>query len=115
METRGGEIPTRVKSLSNNCFIDANHTGDNTTRRSMTGILIFCNRYPIIWRSKRQNGVETSTIGSEFTSMNNYVELIAALRYKLRIFGFPIDISTDIFYDNEAVYKNVSTPESQIR
>ena len=42
------------------------------------------------------------------------VELIAALRYKLRMFGVPIDGSTDIFCDNEAVYKNASTPESQL-
>ena len=44
--------------------------------------------------------------------MKNYVDLIAALRYKLRMFGVPIDRSTDIFCDNEAVYKNASTPES---
>ena len=30
-------------------------------------------------------------------------------------FGVPIDGSTDIFCDNEAVYKNASTPESQLR
>ena len=29
--------------------------------------------------------------------MKNYVEMIAELRYKLRIFGVPIDGSTDIF------------------
>ena len=28
--------------------------------------------------------------------------------------GVPIDISTDMFCDNEAVYKNASIPESQI-
>ena len=55
------------------------------------------------------------TFGSEFTAMNNAVELIAALRYKLRMFGVPIDGSTDIFCDNEAVYKNASIPESQLR
>ena len=81
----------------------------------MTGILIFCNRAPFIWHSKRQNGVETYMFGSEFTAMKNSVELIAALRYKLRMFGFPINISTDIFCDNEEVYKNASTPESHIR
>ena len=75
-------------------FVDANHAGDKTTRRSMTGILIFCNRAPIILHSKRQNGVETSTFGSEFTVMKNAVELIAALQYKLRMFGVLIDGST---------------------
>ena len=47
--------------------------------------------------------------------MKNYIDMIAALRYKLRMFGVPIDRSTDIFCDNESVYKNASTPESQIR
>ena len=105
----------RGKSVSNYCFVDATHAGENTTRRSMTGILIFCNRAPIIWHIKRQNDVETPTFGSEFTGMKNYVEMIAALRYKLRIFGVPIEGSTDIFCDNEAVYNNASTPESRIR
>ena len=96
-------------------LVEANHAGDNTTRRSMTGILIFCNRYSIICNSKRQNGLETSTFGSDFTAMKNSVDMKAALRYKLRMFGVPIDGSNEIFCDNEAVYKNASTPESQIR
>ena len=47
--------------------------------------------------------------------MKNSVELMVALRYKLRIFGVPIDGSTDILCENESVYKNESTPESQLR
>ena len=31
------------------------------------------------------------------------------------MFGVPIDRSTDIFCNNEAVYKNASMPESQLR
>ena len=43
------DIPRpKVKSVLTHCFVDANHAGDNTTRRSRTGILIFCNRAPII-------------------------------------------------------------------
>ena len=47
--------------------------------------------------------------------MKNSVEMITALRYTLRMFGIPIDESTDIFCDNESVYKNASKPESQLR
>ena len=90
----------RRKSVSTHFFVDASHAGDKTTRRLMTGILMFVNRAPIIWHSKRQNCVETSTFGSEFTAMKNAVELIAALRYKLRMFGVPIDGTTDMFCDN---------------
>ena len=106
---------TRGKSVSTHCFVDANHTGNKTTRMFMTGILIFCNRAPILWHRKRKNGVETLMFGSEFTAMKNFVELIAALRHKLRMFGVPIDGSTDILCDNKAVYKNAPTPKYQLR
>jgi Reverse transcriptase (RNA-dependent DNA polymerase) len=113
-------IPTnmpvpRGNSMSTHCFVDASHGSDRATRRSQTGILIFCNKAPIIWHSKRQNTVEASTFGSEFQAMKNAVELVEALRYKLRMFGVPIDGPTNVFCDNEAVYKNTSLPESTLK
>ena len=105
--------PQRLSILTH-CFVDANHAGDKTTRRSMAGILIFCNRAPIIWQSKQQNGVDTLTFASEFTAMNNTVELIAALRYMIRMFGVPIDGLKDMFSNNEVVYKTASMPKSQL-
>ena len=68
-----------------------------------------------MWLSRRQNSVETSTFGSEFTALKNAVELVTALRYKLRMFGVPIEGPADMFCDNEAVYKNTSTPDSVLR
>jgi hypothetical protein len=64
----------------------------------------------VIWHSKRQNTVEASTFGSEFQTMKNAVELKEALRHKLRMFGVPIHSATNIFCDNEAVYKNTTMP-----
>ena len=105
----------RGNSMSTHCFVDASHGSDRATRRSQTGILIFCNRAPVMWHSKRQNTVEASTFGSEFQAMKNAVELIESLRYKLRMFGVPIEGPTNIFCDNEAVYKNTSLPESTLK
>ena len=85
------------------------------TCRSQTVILIFVNKAPIISFSKRQNTVENSTFGSKFTAMNNAVELVEALRYKLRMFGVPIEGQTNVFCDNDSVYNNVSTPESVLK
>ena len=39
-------------------------------------------------------------------------EMIAALRYKLRMFGVPLDGPADIFCDNKSVSRNASVPES---
>ena len=66
--------------MNTHCFVDANHDVDKVTRRSQTGILIFCNRAPILWFSKIQSSVESSTFGSEFMALKNAVELITALR-----------------------------------
>ena len=57
------------KTVDISIFVDADHAGNKVTRRSHTGILIFCNLAPIIWYSKRQNTVETSTFGSEFIAL----------------------------------------------
>ena len=48
-------------------------------------------------------------------ALKNVVELFTAIRYKLRMFGVPVDGPTDMFCNNEAVYKNSSTPESVLR
>jgi hypothetical protein len=96
------------------CFVDASHANDKSTRRSQTGILIFVNSAPIIWYSKRQNTVETSTFGSEFTAMRIAVEQVEALRYKLRMFGVPLDGPANVYCDNEAVTKNTTKPESTL-
>jgi hypothetical protein len=107
--------PPRGNAATKHCFVDADLAGNTVTRRSQTGILIFVNRAPVIWYSKRQNTVEVSTFGSEITAMKNAIELIEALRYKLRMFGVPIDGVTNIFCDNEAVTKNCSDPTSKLK
>ena len=104
----------RGRSIQISAFVDAAHAGNLVTRRSHTGILIFLNNAPISWYSKRQNTVETSTFGSEFVSLRIATEQIKALRYKLRMFGIPIDGPANVFCDNEGVVKNTSIPESTL-
>ena len=65
--------PPQGRLVSTHCFVDSDHTGDRVTCRSWTGILIFLNRAPTIWYSKRQNPVETKMFGSEFITMNTAV------------------------------------------
>ena len=93
-------------SISTHCFVDVELAGNLISRRSQTCVLIFCNKAPVIWHSKRQNLVESSTFGSEIMALKNAIELIEALRYKLRMFRVLIEGPTNIFCDNKAVYKN---------
>ena len=105
----------RGNNVSITCFVDANHASDVQDRRSQTGILIFINRAPVHWLSKRQATVEVSTFGAEFCAMRTAVEMIESLRYKLRMFGIPIDGSANVYCDNEAVYKNTAMPDSTLK
>jgi hypothetical protein len=119
---RGAEEPIpcnapepRGNSVMVSCFVNANHAGDRVTHHSHTGIFLFCNRAPIVWFSKQQNTVETSTFGSEFVAARITVELIESLRHKLRMFGVPINGPTNIYCDNEAVVNNSTKLESTLK
>ena len=105
----------RGKPVTMSCFVDASHAGCHVTRRSWTGILIFINRAPIMWYSKRQNTLETSTFSSEFIAAKMAVEMVEGLRYKLRMMGVPIDGACNMFCDNESVVKNSTNPESVLK
>jgi hypothetical protein len=76
---------------------------------------MFLNKATIHWYSKRQATVETSTFGAEFCAMRIATEMIESLRYKLWMFGIPIDGPANVFCDNEAVYKNTVIPESTLK
>ena len=105
----------RGKAVDITCFVDADHAGNKVTRRSHTGIIIFVNQAPILWYSKRQNTVESSTFGSEFVALKIAIELIESLVYKLRMFGVPIDGEARVLCDNESVVINSSHPESALK
>ena len=102
------------KAMKMACFVDSNHAGNVVTRRSHTGIMIFLQNAPILPYSKRQNTVESATFGSELVALRVARDLIVSMRIKLRSFGIPIDGPCDVFCDNEAVFKNVSRPESTL-
>ena len=48
---------------------------------------------------------------SDSINLKTATELVKSLWYKLCMFGIPIKGPTNVFCDNESVYKNVSTPD----
>jgi hypothetical protein len=114
------ELPRNMPKPQGNkviisAFVDANHAGNVVTRRSHTGIIIYVQNAPVIWFSKRQNIVEAATFGSEFVALRICKELIVVLRYKLRMFGVPIDRPANVFCGNRGVVLNASLPESTLQ
>jgi hypothetical protein len=78
--SRGNEVYLRL-------FVDYYHAGEQFTRRSRTGFVIYLNMAPIVWFFKCQPTVESSVFGAEFIAMKNGIETCRGLRYKLRMMG----------------------------
>ena len=106
--------PPRGRSVSSTAFVDASHGANHKTRKSHTGYIVFINRAPILWYSKRQQTVESSTFSSEFIALKVCVEAIEHLRFKLRMFGIPIEGPTHVFCDNMSVVNNTTKMESTL-
>jgi hypothetical protein len=104
----------RGRKVTTTAYVDASHASNRKTRRSHSGFILFVNRAPIIWSSKSQKTVESSTFSSEFIALKLCVEAITALRYKLRMFGVPIDEPTNVLCDNISVVYNSSKIESTL-
>jgi hypothetical protein len=110
-------IPSpRGRSLMMTAFVDASHGANKVTRRSHTGYVIFLNRAPIVWYSKRQPTVETSAFSAEFIALRACLEAIEHMRFKLRCFGVPLPQGepTYVYCDNESVVRNTTNVESTL-
>ena len=92
--------PPRGKLIHVSCFVDSNHTCDKIKSCCQYVIIIYYNKTQILWYSKKQDTVESSTFGSEFVAKRVAPELIISLRYKLWMFGIPISVHVDVFCDN---------------
>ena len=86
--------------MSTQCFEDAYRASEKFIRQSQTGILILCNQTTVMWLSKKHNSVKTLNFRSKFTALKIAVELVIAFRYKLHMFGVPLEGPTEMFYDN---------------
>ena len=107
----------RGRPVVTTAFVDASHAANKKTRRSHSGHVIFVNRAPVKWYSKRQQTVETSAFSSEFIAMRHCLEDVEFIRYKLRMFGIPFIKErepTYILCDNESLVKNSSRIESTL-
>ena len=96
-------------------LMDADHAHDYATRRSVSGIILFVGRTPVVWMSKRQSSTQASTYGAEFMAARATTEEILSLCYFLRSFGVPVTRAARIFGDNMSVLLNISSPDSQLK
>jgi hypothetical protein len=105
---RGKEVDLRL-------FVDSDHAGEQFTRRSRTGFVIYLNKAPIVWFSKRHPTVESSVFGAEFVAMKNGIETFRGFRYKQKMMGVDLSGPTFVYGDNMSVVHNTQRPESVLK
>ena len=91
------------KSAHTTFFVGANHSGSVVTWRLHAGVLIYIINVLITWFLKNQNTVESSNFGSKLVAIRIARDVIVALRYKLRIFGVPLDGPSGVMCDESCV------------
>ena len=55
--------PPLGKYMDLRMYVDSDHAGDKSNRRSRTGYFIYLNSSLIMWKSKKQATIETSVFG----------------------------------------------------
>ena len=66
----------------------------------------------MIWISKRQKTVESSTYGSELVAARIAIDLIIEMRYKFRMLGIHLEKQTVMVGDNMSVVLNTTISSS---
>ena len=75
------DVPTNLptplgKGFKMRVYVDSNHAGDQVTRRSCTGFLVYLNNALFYWRSKKKTTIETLSFGSDFMVRTHATEYV---------------------------------------
>ena len=96
-------------------MFDSEHAGDNTTRRSCTGFMIFLNLALFQWLSKKHSTVESAVFRAKSVAMKHGVKKLQGIRLKLMMMVVPIEGPGYIYGENMSVIYNTPRPEYVLR
>jgi hypothetical protein len=94
--------------------VDAGWGGDVGDRKSTTGFVIYLNKNPISWKSRKQNTVALSTCEAEYMALADVVSEIISIRSLLTELGFD-PTPTSVFEDNQGTIALATNPVNHSR
>ena len=103
------------KEMKITIWVDADHTHNQVTRKSVNRIVVMINRMVYKTVSKRQATVESSTYGSELVASRVVVDIAVEVRYLLRMLGIKVDSPAWLLGDNKSVVLNSTIPSSVLK
>ena len=81
-------------------LVDSDHAHDKVTRKSITGLIGYVGSTPVIWYSKGQGAVASSTYAAELIALRQGTEEIINMHYMLRCLGVPVNSPCNLLGDN---------------
>ncbi len=100
--------------LSLTVFADSDHGHDRLTGKSVSGIFVLLGSAPILWKSKRQTPIQTSTYGAEFSALKTAVEISQGLKLMLKSLGVKIKGAVKVLSDSLSVLHSTQ-PDSGLK
>ena len=76
---------------------------------------MFVGSTPVMWSSKQQGCIATSTYCAKFVAMHSAMEEAISLHYMLHCLGVPVSQPTNLFGDNYGVIQSASIPDSELK
>jgi hypothetical protein len=103
------------KELDISMFFDSDHAHNKVMGCSISGVNVMVGSTPIVWKSKRQGAVQTSTYGAEFSAMRLATEEAITIRYMLWALGICITKPSDLSGDNAGVITNAMMADATLK
>jgi hypothetical protein len=91
-------------------YSDADFASCLDTRKSLSGVVLMLNNGPVIWSSRKQGIVATSTTEAEYVAAHDATKDIVWLRQLLEDIGFKQNHPTTLLCDNAAAEKLIQNP-----
>jgi hypothetical protein len=85
-------------------YSDADFAGEQDTRKSTSGRIIYVFGNVVVWKAKSQSGIAVSSCESEYIAMSEAVKDIMYIKQVLQFFGYT-DLSSVVYGDNLSAVK----------
>jgi hypothetical protein len=94
---------------------DSDWASDILTRRSTTGLIVFCAGRPVCWNVKRQAVVSLSSCEAEYYALVRVICVVMFLRTLLKELRLPQNLPSPVYTDNKGARDLALNPNNHHR
>ncbi|XP_061477847.1 ubiquitin-like-conjugating enzyme ATG10 isoform X1 [Rhineura floridana] len=107
-------VLTGAKTGGLECFVDADHAGELSSRKSTSGIVMMWHGSCIDWSSKKQTMVATSSAEAEYVALSQACNELQWFTMLMQDLGMEIQLPITVHEDNQTCIK-IATSEDHTK